>query len=251
MIGGISRKLHSQRGASMLLALLFLLICSMVTASILMAAVANAGKHRSNLEEHQVYLALSSAVSTLCDELNRCEYRGQYKYWETTEDIKNDEGVVVGERTLKHFEQLEGTYTHRNAATEDGTLKAMLLKNFDHLFSQEISEKLNRSDFQTFHLQPQTTVMSHTITLTPATGISDVDKQVNIVLEVKDSYAIYITAYLEELDVYKIEAELTPNENKPTVPATLEVGSHSTQLMQWTLGWITVLDNEEGGTSGA
>lgn len=78
MMDAIFQKLRSQKGASMLLALLFLLICSMVTASILMAAAANAGKHRSNLEEHQIYLALSSAVSTLCDELNRCEYRGRY-----------------------------------------------------------------------------------------------------------------------------------------------------------------------------
>ena len=44
----ISQKLHSQRGASLLLALLFLLLCSMVAASILMAAAANAGKYRSN-----------------------------------------------------------------------------------------------------------------------------------------------------------------------------------------------------------
>ena len=77
----LQRKLQSQRGASLLLALLLLLICSMVGASILMAAASNAGKHRSNLEEHQTYLALSSAVSLLCDELNAAQYTGQYRYW--------------------------------------------------------------------------------------------------------------------------------------------------------------------------
>ena len=43
----LNRKLHSQRGASILLALLFLLACMMVAASVLMAAASNAGKIRS------------------------------------------------------------------------------------------------------------------------------------------------------------------------------------------------------------
>lgn len=49
----LNRKLHSQRGASILLALLFLLACMMVAASVLMAAASNAGKIRSNYEEQQ------------------------------------------------------------------------------------------------------------------------------------------------------------------------------------------------------
>ena len=36
-------KFHSQSGASAVLALLFLLVCMMVAASVLMAAVSNAG----------------------------------------------------------------------------------------------------------------------------------------------------------------------------------------------------------------
>lgn len=48
----LKRKLQSQRGASLLLALLFLVLCSLVSATILMAAVSNAGKARSNLREH-------------------------------------------------------------------------------------------------------------------------------------------------------------------------------------------------------
>ena len=44
----LRKKLHSQRGASILLALLFLLVCMMAAASVLMAAVSNAGKSRSN-----------------------------------------------------------------------------------------------------------------------------------------------------------------------------------------------------------
>ena len=41
-MGSIRGKLRSQRGASILLALLFLLACMMVAASVLMAAASNA-----------------------------------------------------------------------------------------------------------------------------------------------------------------------------------------------------------------
>lgn len=250
MTRAISLKLRSQRGASMLLALLFLLICSMVTASILMAAVSNAGKHRSNLEEHQIYLALSSAVSTLCDELNQSVYQGQYRYWETLD--MNTDPVTGAETTvtLRHFEQLEGTYTHISPAIGDGYLKAVLLKNLDGLFSQEINKKLNPVDFKTFTLKPQSTDMKHTLTLTPQTGTELDGTPVHITLEVKDSYAIYITAYLDGVDAYQVEAELTPKESKPTVSTPPVIGTHSTEAMQWTLGWITILDEEEGGVAG-
>lgn len=242
------RKLRSQRGASMLLALLFLLICSMVTASILMAAVANAGKHRSNLEEHQIYLALSSAVSTLCDEFNASQYQGQYHYWETTHTTTDPVTGAESTVTLRHFEQLEGTYTHISSATEEGYFKAALLKNFDGLFSQEISGKLNAANFASLDLKPQNTQMKHTLTLTPDTGTALDDTPVHITLEIKDSYAIYITAYLDGLETYQVAAELTPTESKPTVSTSPPIGIYSTEAMKWKLGWITVLGEEEGGT---
>lgn len=247
MMGAISRKLYSQRGASMLLALLFLLICSMVTASILMAAVANAGKHRSNLEEHQIYLSLSSAVSTLCDELNRSEYQGQYEYTETTDTKTDPTTGKVETETLRHFTQLEGTYTHISPATGDGYLKAVLLKNFDGLFAREINGKLNSADYDTFNLKLEHTEMKHILTLTPDPGSELDGTPVHITLEIKDSYAIYLTAYLEGLEAYQVEAELTPQESKPTVPTPPAIGTHATQAMRWTLGWITILDKEEGG----
>lgn len=237
----ISLKLRSQRGASMLLALLFLLICCMVTASILMAAAANAGKHRSNLEEHQAYLALSSAVSTLCDELNRSEYRGQYEYWKTETTSDNTDGTTTTVVT-KHFKQLDGQYT--------GKLAPILSRDFDALFAEEAQRSLPaeviQSDIKSSAIAP------HTLTLTPQTGIELDGKTVTLTLEVKDSYAIYITAYLEGLETYKIEAELTPNASVPVLPDLsyeLTPVTATTNPMKWKLGWITILDSEEGGTT--
>ena len=42
----VKEKLKSRRGASILLALLFLLVCVLVAMSVLMAAASNAGKIR-------------------------------------------------------------------------------------------------------------------------------------------------------------------------------------------------------------
>ncbi len=78
----LREKLHSESGASILLALLMFLVCGMVASSILAAATSNAGKARSNQVEHQKYLTLSSAIRLVADELERAEYTGQYNLYE-------------------------------------------------------------------------------------------------------------------------------------------------------------------------
>lgn len=78
-MGAIRKKLRSERGASILLALLFFLLCAMVGASVLMAAASNAGKSRSGREEQQKYLTLSSAMQLVCDELTAAEYTAKYE----------------------------------------------------------------------------------------------------------------------------------------------------------------------------
>ena len=76
----LKEKWNSRRGATILLALLFLLVCMMVGASVLAAAASNAGKIKSNKEEQQKYLTLSSAMNLLIDELESVEYVGRYSY---------------------------------------------------------------------------------------------------------------------------------------------------------------------------
>lgn len=238
MMGAISRKLRGQHGASLLLALLFLLICSMVTASILMAAVSNAGKHSSNLEEHQIYLALSSAVSTLCDELNQSEYRGYYQCWRVETTTENDDGTTTTTIT-KYFEQLDGQYT--------GHLLPILRDDFDAIFAEEINRSLPTDVIKSGIKNG--TLVSHTLTLTPQTGTELDDKTVTLTLQVKSSYALYITAYLNGLESYRIEAELTPNDNKPALSNldyALSPVTGFTEPMKWKLGWITIWDEEKG-----
>ena len=90
----LRKKLHSERGASILLALLFFLVCMMVGASVLAAAASNAGKIRSNRTEQQKYLTLSSAIRLICDELEQAEYRGTYKAYEWTVQEEEDAPAI-------------------------------------------------------------------------------------------------------------------------------------------------------------
>lgn len=65
----VKAKLHSQRGVSILFALLLFLVASMVSVVILDAAVTSAYRIHDDREEEQQYLAVSSAGTLLRDVL--------------------------------------------------------------------------------------------------------------------------------------------------------------------------------------
>lgn len=105
----LSKKLHSECGASILMALLLLLVCMMVAASILGAAASNAGKYRSNRVEQQKYLTLSSALNLVIDEIKQAEYRGRYKVYEWKINYGTDDDPDWKE--YFYVEQIEGEYS--------------------------------------------------------------------------------------------------------------------------------------------
>ena len=104
-------KWESQSGASILLALLFLLVCMMVSASVLMAAASNAGKIRSNYEEQQRYLALSSALRLVAGQIAEAEYTGGYTVQRWVVPIFDEEGIRIGETKYYHVRQTAGGLT--------------------------------------------------------------------------------------------------------------------------------------------
>lgn len=138
----IGEKLKSQRGASILLALLFFLLCAMVGASVLMAAASNAGRSRSSREEQQKYLTLSSALQLVCDELTAAEYTAKYTYKretinvpETTDEAGNKK---AGYSYTKHtYEQYVGEYTGK--LSQGGNCALPLLKELDWLFAKDFT----------------------------------------------------------------------------------------------------------------
>ena len=241
----LKRKLQSQRGASLLLALLFLALCSLVSATILMAAVSNAGKARSNLREHQSYLALSSAVDLICDEIVRSEYQGRYHYEEVVEktSVKDPEtGEETIETTIKyHFTQREGSCTHKGADTKS-QLTGLLKNDLDTLFARQIESTLDKDEFAKWEVQSGG-IFTHTWKVHPQTGTALDEKEVEVQLKVvEESYAIELTA---QLDGYQLRAELTPSTNRPSLPNPLPTGENRTESLQWKVGWITTGEEEE------
>ena len=69
------KKLKSDRGASLLIAMGFFLLCMMVGAVIIVAAATNAGLTKKMREEEQSYLTVSSAAVVLRDEIAAMVYK--------------------------------------------------------------------------------------------------------------------------------------------------------------------------------
>lgn len=253
MLNCCKKKLNSRRGASFLLALLFFLVCGLVASSVLMAASSNAGRSRSSREEHQTYLAISSAVRLLCDELNAAEYRGQYHYWETTDTVENEDGTTTT-ITHRYLEQLPGLYQYTDG--RDAALEGNLLDDFDYIFSQEFVSV--GAGINTSTRSGLTPPVEHTFTIQPEDSNTDLDtRPVTVELRVvEDSYAIELTAALDQGDGkpdYVVRAELTPNETKPTLPETFSSDTTAeTSPMTWRVGWIIpgAAEEEEAASGG-
>ena len=228
MRNAIGRKLKSSSGASMLLALVFLLLSAVVSASVLMAAVSNAGRSRSKLEEHQKYLALSSVLTLLSDEIREAEYTGRYLYQET-ETPDGMGGIIRSYR----MEQQTGGYS--------GSLGSVLLADLDGLFGKTIADSLAGAGYPVT-VRP-VTGMEHTLELCPQTG-TQLDKYpVRVRVKVRESYAIELTA---KLDGSILRAELTPITTRPALPGSLTPSGEvqSVPALKWKLGWITSGEEE-------
>lgn len=150
----LKAKLHSERGASILLALLMFLVCVMVAASVLAAAASNAGKVRSNRAEQQKFLNLSSAIQLVADEIQRAEYRGSYVVYEWTEVITTTITVTNPDGTKSETSTSKSTdyFWCEQKATQPGyevnptqftcgdlTKQLPLEKELDEIFSKQFT----------------------------------------------------------------------------------------------------------------
>lgn len=246
----MKQKLKSEYGASILLALLFFLICTLVTAVLLMAAASNAGKVRSNREIHQKYLAVSSALELVCEDLLSKEYYGQYTFREEMETITHDDGTTSTNYKY-YYDQIEGKY--------DCELSELLLDELDMLFAKQMEKDVeafraqDNSNEKTYLTTLGQNVIqeTHIITVTPKLGGEELTAQAVVVtIQLDDSYTIDLFARLKEDEgaeaaAYAMEAELTPTtlpriETKPTGN-----GTYQSTPLKWRLGWIT---KASGGT---
>ena len=250
----LGKKLNSQSGASILLALLFLLVCMMVAASVLTAAVSNAGKARSGREEQQKYLTLSSAMTLVCDALNEAEYKGKYEY---TKEEKKKPVTVTGpdgtETTTMEHDYWLHTYTQKQGTFTCGlnTTQVVLPLNNDlDGFFAENFEKADVGDNRYACTKLNTAALAkspHTLTLkAELTGEDIPGLEMPVIVEVKwNSSSGHISLRAEMEDgghTYAMEAELRA-EKAPGEVLKLKAdpegnGTYETEPMGWTLSWI-------------
>lgn len=66
----MKKKLHSNSGASMILALALMLICVMVSSVIIVAAASGIDRNKEKLKQQQEYLAVTSAAKYVAENMN-------------------------------------------------------------------------------------------------------------------------------------------------------------------------------------
>jgi hypothetical protein len=242
----LRKKLHSQRGVSLLLMLLLVLVCLMAASGVLVAAAANAGKTRSNQEENQRYLAVSSALRLVCDDLESAQYFGQYTY--AQEDLGQDEPdadddgeTEIQAGTTYSYQQLTGEYTCQ--------LAKVLQDDLDWLFGRQLQQDVlaltdeDEEPRQVTLLNLPAAGGTHTLTVTPQTGTELDGDVVTVTLSLERTepagaltYAIQLTA---ELDGFQLRAELLPQQSEPGLAEDETDGVIQSGPMTWALGGIT------------
>lgn len=95
-MGAARRKLHEQRGASMLMALLLLLVALTVSAVVIAAASSAAATLRSDKAREQSSLAVSSAAEYVRDAFLHGEMDGTVKADNNTTYMSSGSGAFLG-----------------------------------------------------------------------------------------------------------------------------------------------------------
>lgn len=204
----LKNKFKSRRGASILMALMMLLLSMLVGASVLMAAASNAGKLRGVQEEQQKYLTLSSALNLLVDELERVEYVGKYEYtWNEDDHIhtyRQDESRLWLRGTdtpwelnevLPLYSYFDGVFAVESGEFDEGEYTDPITGD-KYFYATDIPS----ASLPHYTLELELNDASDTYG-----GLSD---KVSIDVELREDGSIYLTATLEETD-YKMIALLS------------------------------------------
>ena len=251
MLNRLCLKMKTCRGASILMALLFLLVCMLVASSVLMAAASNSGKLRSNQQEQQKYLALSSALRLVCDEWTAAEYTGQYEYGITPHVIYDEDGHGSIDYYIHTYKQLVGQFECE--LTEGGLAELLPVQDdLDAWLAANFKLPLNLQqppDVYNFNGLSATFGGSYQLLVQPNL---DGLPQVNISLKMRNDGIIRLTATLGEAAdgyLYTMEAELVPQESLNTqlrLEANPKIGLNQTGMVKWDLNWIA--KKEAAGT---
>ena len=193
-----AKKLKNSRGASIILALVFLLVCVMVGSSVLMAASSNAGRSRSNRQEQQLYLFLSSALQLVEDDLTGAEYTCQVEY----QRVKVPDSAFF----THWFIPCKGLMARKEGGSDPLFVEVFCpaLDSISNGYMKEILEKLDADagnpDMNTpgahywydGYKDAEKTPQSFTLTVTPDGPLAGYEAQVDVTIDA--NYRITLTA---------------------------------------------------------
>lgn len=233
----------------------------------LMAAASNTGKSRSNREEQQKYLTLSSAMRLVCDELTGATYTAKYNYEKKVvykdETVTGPDGTTtttqVPDYNQHTFTQKKGDYS-----TSSLTNTLPLLPELEWLFWQDAinskpadttADHYSLADHYSF--VKDTDVQTQEPSDTGRTLVLKIDQPdrpglsaetvVTVRLE-KDGiykYCLYLSASLKDHPDYAMYAVLVCD-NPPKAEYNVSPGSHMC-VAKWRLSQIT---RQEGNSHG-
>ena len=141
----VGRTISSQRGASIIIALVFLLICSMIAVVVVNFSGANAERSSQRIEEQQAYLNSASAVRLVQDIFDKDTDLGF-----TMNSADDDEDLAFSYGTMDPTSEIAiwtkfWTKTVYEAH-RDGTTSSYKAANSSQTFDVVVSDGLARSD---------------------------------------------------------------------------------------------------------
>jgi len=127
-------KLKSESGKTLLIAMVFFLVCIVTASTLLAGAASHSGKAPGGEDRQKESLALSSAIKLVCDEITAegARYQGQYTYTAQVRRIVMDEPdwQVVSEKC----EQTRGTFENCGMINSAAPL---LVDQLDLIFAKQ------------------------------------------------------------------------------------------------------------------
>ena len=170
----LKKKLDSNRGASMMLALALFLVCTMISSVVIAAAVSNSSRNIERTNKQRAYLAVSSASSLLVEELS-------------------DMGQYVGSHEIKAF----GCVDYQ---------KQVSRRFFDNIVTgYEIPEGLIPGSMDPIIIDEKHPNQKNVVTDTEATTLDGVLGE----LIVKAAEKVYLqgASYTEEFEISMVETD--------------------------------------------
>lgn len=131
----LKSKLASRRGATLLFAMLVFLLCVLAGTAALTAAATNSGRYTHMANDQQKYLAVSSAVELVKNELTRFDYKVDL---DVTEEVAYSEWPIQIKTRETKVVRNPGSFSLRTADPDSGATPPSFL--FESLFSDYLSD---------------------------------------------------------------------------------------------------------------